>query len=268
MTVTSVNLYANIGSQIATLRKRRKFSQADLAKLLPKKRTQAWISTVESGQRNISALDMFEIAAALGHSIEDLYASAPVQHTASSRLLSNIVNELTSHLPNQSPIYLQRDAGNRDSKPFDYFYTSAGSTGSLFDQSGRLSSYDIPGAVIIERYYTAPRLDPTDVVMYNKALVPRSNPHDRTTDRIMVKLKEPYDGLVVHPALLTTSDEATTTIAGKKPVVFPIGSFEILGVLTIRETLYLPSTRRAIFQQEYGIRKDERLHVQSDSDNY
>lgn len=58
--------------RIAALRKRRKFSQAELAKLLPKKRTQAWISTVESGQRNISALDMFEIATALGYPVEDL----------------------------------------------------------------------------------------------------------------------------------------------------------------------------------------------------
>jgi hypothetical protein len=36
MTITSDTLYANIGSRITALRKRRKFSQADLAKLLPK----------------------------------------------------------------------------------------------------------------------------------------------------------------------------------------------------------------------------------------
>lgn len=266
MTASSDALYANIGSQIAALRKRRRFSQAELAKLLPKKRTQAWISTVESGQRNISAFDMFEIATALGYSIEDLYSSAPIQHKVPPRLLTNIVNELTTNLPNQSPIYLQRDAGNPDAQPFNYFYSGAGSTGSLFDQSGRLSSYDVPGAVIIERYYTAPKLDPTDVVMYNGAIVPRSNPDDQLSDRIMVKLKGPYDGLIVHPCLLTTSDEAATTIAGKKTIVFPLGSFEVLGVLTIRETLYLPSTRRAYLQQEFGIRKDERLNVRLDSD--
>ena len=268
MTATSDALYANIGSRIAALRKRRKFSQSELAKLLPKKRTQAWMSTVESGQRNISAFDMFEIAAALGYSIENLYTSVPIQHQTPPRLLSNIVNELTAHLPNQSPMYLQRDAGNRDAQPFDYFYSSAGSTGSLFDQSRRLSSWDIPGAVVIERYYTAPRLDPTDLVWYNGAIVPRSNPDDQTTDRILIKLKEPYDGLEVHPCLLTTSDEAATTIAGKKTIVFPLDSFEILGVLTLRETLYLPSTRRAFLQQEFGIRKDERLNVQLDSKQY
>jgi transcriptional regulator with XRE-family HTH domain len=265
MTATSNSLYINIGLRIAALRKRRKFSQAELAKLLPKKRTQAWISTVESGQRNISALDMFEIATALGYPVEDLYATAQIHHRIPPRLLGSIVEELTSHLPNQSPIYLQRDIGNPDAQPFNYFYSSAGSTGSLFDQSGRISSYDQPGAVVIERYYAAPRLDPTDVVMYNNAIVPRSNPDEKMTDRILVKLKEPYDGLEVHPCLLTTSGEAATTIERKKTMVFPIGSFEILGVLTIRETLYLPSTRRA-FLQEYGIRKDERQQVELDSD--
>lgn len=260
MTATSNALYTNIGLRIAALRKRRKFSQAELAKLLPKKRTQAWISTVESGNRNISAFDMFEIAAALGHPVEDLYTTAQIHHRVPPRLLDSIVGELTSHLPNQSPIYLQRDTGNPNAQPFNYFYSSAGSTGSLFDQSGRISSYDQPGAIVIERYYAAPKLDPTDVVMYNNAIVPRSNSDEKMADRILVKLKEPYDGMEVHPCLFTTAREAQTTITGKKTITFPIGSFEILGVLTVRETLYLPSTRRA-FLQEYGIIKDEQHQV-------
>jgi hypothetical protein len=154
------------------------------------------VSTVESGQLNISALDMFEIAAALEDSVEDLYTSLTINHKTPPRLLRNIVNELTSHLPNQSPMYLQRDAGNPDAaQAVDYVYSSAGSMGSLFDQSGRKTPYDLSGAIVIERYYAAPKLDPTDIVWYNGALVPRSNPNDQTTDRILVKLKEPYDGL-------------------------------------------------------------------------
>jgi hypothetical protein len=104
------------------------------------------VSTVESGQLNISALDMFEIAAALEDSVEDLYTSLTINHKTPPRLLRNIVNELTSHLPNQSPMYLQRDAGNPDAaQAVDYVYSSAGSMGSLFDQSGRKTPYDLSG---------------------------------------------------------------------------------------------------------------------------
>jgi hypothetical protein len=169
------------------------------------------------------------------------------------------LNELTAHLPNEAPIYLQRDAGNPDADPVDFIYGSPSSTGSLFDHSHSLAAAEVLGAIVIERYYTEPRLEPTDLVTYNGAIAPRPNPDDRVTDRILVKLNEPYDGLTVHPCLITPSGDAETTITGKKTIVFSPKSFEFLGVLTLRRTLYLPSTRRAWLQRNFGIVKDERV---------
>jgi transcriptional regulator with XRE-family HTH domain len=259
MTAASEILYATLGKRIAALRKQNRLSQSELAGLLPQKRTQAWISNIESGQRNISAFDLFEIASALDHSVEYLYATTPVRHGAVPRSLGSILNELTAHLPNEAPIYLQRDAGNPDADPVDFIYGSPSSTGSLFDHSHSLAAAEVLGAIVIERYYTEPRLEPTDLVTYNGAIAPRPNPDDRVTDRILVKLNEPYDGLTVHPCLITPSGDAETTITGKKTIVFSPKSFEFLGVLTLRRTLYLPSTRRAWLQRNFGIVKDERV---------
>jgi transcriptional regulator with XRE-family HTH domain len=81
MTAASEILYATLGKRIAALRKQNRLSQSELAGLLPQKRTQAWISNIESGQRNISAFDLFEIASALDHSVEYLFATTPVRRS-------------------------------------------------------------------------------------------------------------------------------------------------------------------------------------------
>ncbi len=113
--------------------------------------------------------------------------------------------------------------------------------------------------MVVERYYSSPKLDPTDLLTYTGTYVPFPDPDIRATDRVLIKLAEPYDGLHVHPGLIRVSGEVETTITGREPVVFSDDEFEILGVLILRRTHYRTSVVRTWIQRRFGIIKEERL---------
>lgn len=247
------------GRRIAELRKQKGLTQANLAARLSRRRSQAWISNVESGRRNVAASDLFEIAAILESTIGDLFHTLSRIHSSPLRLLRDTVNELDARLPLEMPVYLQRDLGEPDPVPVDYHYTSTATTGPPYDLSHPLLQIGDLSAMVVERYYSSPNLDPTDLLTYSKVSQPQPDPDVRVTDRILVKLNEPHAGLRVHPCLIRPSGEAEMTLSGHQATVFAKGAYEILGVLVLRRSMYRLSNTRKWIQRQFGIEKDERL---------
>ena len=113
--------------------------------------------------------------------------------------------------------------------------------------------------MVIERYYNAPKLDPTDLITYVLDVPPLPDPDSRVTDRVLVKLDKPHAGLTVHPCIIRTSGDVELTLAGHHTAVFEKCSFELLGVLALRRTMYRLSDTRSWIKSRFGIEKDERL---------
>ena len=112
--------------------------------------------------------------------------------------------------------------------------------------------------MVVERYYQRPRLQPSDLIAFNNSMVPVYDPDERVTDRVLIKLYEPYDGIYVHPGLINSSGEVEFEIVGRDPVVFASNEFEFLGVVIWRRTDYRPSLLRTWLQRKFGITKDDR----------
>lgn len=252
-------LYSVIGRRIAELRKQNKLTQADLASRLSRRRTQAWISNVESGRRNVNANDLFEIAGILDTTVGELFDTLSRTHSSPSKSLSDFLNELSARLPIEMPVYLQRDLDKPDPEPIDYQYSSAVPGRSVFNKSRPLAQNGDLSAMVVELYYSSPSLDPTDLLTYSEILIPHPDPDPRVADRILIRLDEPHAGLRVHPCLIRVSGEAETTLSGHPTTVFAEGTFKIIGVLVLRRTLYRSSVIRAWIQRQFGITKDERL---------
>ena len=259
MTVETEILHSLIGRRIAELRKGKGLSQSDLASRLSRRRTQAWVSTVEAGRRNVNISDLFEFAAIFDTTISEL-ADMPFRSSSASPIsVGGLMHELDSRLPIEMPLYLQSDLGEPDAEPIDYQYSSNVPGKSVFNRADPVAQVGNLSAMVVERYYSSPNLDPTDLLTYNRILIPQSDPDVRVADRILVRLKKPHAGLSVHPCLIRSSGEAETTLSGQQTTVFAEDSFEILGVLVLRRTLYRSSVIRTWIQRQYGIVKDERL---------
>ena len=145
MSAETGDLYSILGRRIAEIRKERNLSQRDLASSLTQKRTQAWVSNVESGRRNINAFDLYEIAAVFEIPVSDLFESVPRQPASTPKALSSILNELSAHLPSEIPIYLQREIADPAAVPIDYQYGPIISLGSIFDRSRPFDGKPDPG---------------------------------------------------------------------------------------------------------------------------
>ncbi len=259
MTTETEILYSLIGRRIAELRKHKGLTQAGLASRLSRKRSQVWMSTVESGHRSVNANDLFEIASILEATVGDLYSTLSQTPSSSLKSLRDTVSELDSRLPIEMPVYLQRNLGEKNPTPVDYQYMCKLPEGSVFNTDHAVSQGGNLSAMVVERYYDSPKVEPTDLLTYSDILTPQSDPDGRVTDRILVRLKEPFVGMDVHPCLINPSGDAEMTLSGHQKTVFPAGTYEILGVLVLRRTLYRTSTMRTWIQRQFGIVKDERL---------
>jgi transcriptional regulator with XRE-family HTH domain len=91
-------LYSIIGRRIAEIRKEKNLSQLGLATSLAQKRTQTWVSNVESGRRNINAFDLYEIAAVFEIPVSDLFKSVPQQPASTPKSLLSILSELSAQV--------------------------------------------------------------------------------------------------------------------------------------------------------------------------
>lgn len=252
-------LYSIIGRRISDLRKQKGLSQANLASSLSRKRTQAWVSTVESGRRNLNANDLFEIATILETTVGELFDTLSRSPRMPLRPLNEFLKEFDARLPIEMPVYLQRDLGKPDAEPIDFQYAFSVPGRSVYNTDHPLAQHGSLSEMVVERYYSSPRLDPTDLVTYSGVLRPRSDPDVRAADRVLVRLNEPYAGLSAHPCLIRSSGEVETTLTGHQTVVFAEGDYTVLGVLVVRRTLYTSSATRDWMRRQYGVAKDERL---------
>ena len=262
METSTNNIYTIVGAKIAAMRKERKISQAELAFSLRQKRTQAWMSGVESGRRKLNVSDLHDIATLFGVPVQKLLDSADQEISVLGNSLHKMVDELAERLPLEVPIYLQRDMSDPNTERIDYEYWPIISQGLSLRNNLQDSRHETYRAMVVERYYSFPWMEPTDILVFDERSVPRADTNRQVTDRVVFKTSEPLDGLFVHPGIVTPSGDLETTLTGQKTKVFTPGTFDVLGVLISRRTLYLTSRVRDWLRRKYGIRKDERVFDQ------
>ena len=252
-------LNSTIGRRVADLRKRKGISQSELAFRLARKRTQAWMSNVESGSRSMSAEDLVNVAATLETTVGDLFSHVSNSAGGGPKPLNEFLTELDSHIPLSMPVYLQRDIGKTDKIPIDHHFASQAPSNQIFYSEQLHERIKALSVVVVERYYEEPSLQPSDLVALNRSMSPVYDPDPRLTDRVMIKLNEPYDGIQVHAGLINSSSrEVAFEIVGRDPVVFAVNEYELLGVLIWRRTDYQPSMTRTWIRRKFGIAKDDR----------
>ena len=259
METNTTDIHSIVGAEIAALRKQLKITQAELAFGLPQKRTQAWMSGVESGRRKLNISDLHDIAKIFGVPVQKLFGMAHQTYRAPEDSLHKMVDELAGRLPLEVPIYLQRDLSDPNAERIDYEYWPINSDGSGLNSIHQAAEHQTYRAMVVERYYSAPRLEPTDVLVFDERSVPRADTNRRVTDRVVFKISEPIDGLFVHPGIIRPSGDVESTLSGQKTTVFNPGTFDVLGVLISRRTQYPTSRVRDWLRRKFGIRKDERV---------
>ena len=257
MQIRNENKQLMIGSRLGELRKRKGLSQTQVASKLNPKKTQAWISNVESGSRNINVHDLFEIARILETSIEELFSDLSAFSEKMPKPLSTFIDDISSRLPIEMPLYLQRELDSSHPTPVDYQYASAVPGDAIFSKDHPLAGTGSLSMMVIERYYRSPKLDVTDLITFTEALVPIMDRDTLKTDRVLIKLSEPYDGLLTHPGLIKPNGSVELTLAKNESVVFENDEFVILGVLIMRRTMYRSSVMRRWLHREFDIFKEE-----------
>ena len=252
-------LNSTIGRRVADLRKRKGISQSELAFRLARKRTQAWMSNVESGSRSMSAEDLVNVATSLETTVGELFNNLSNSPVGGPKPLNEFMTELDSRIPIEMPVYLQRDIGKTDKVPIDHHFASQAPSNQIFYSEQLHERIKALSVVVVERYYEEPSLQPSDLVALNSSMSPVYDPDPRLTDRVMIKLNEPYDGIQVHAGLINSSSrEVAFEIVGRDPVVFAVNEYELLGVLIWRRTDYQPSMTRTWIRRKFGIAKDDR----------
>ena len=252
-------LNSTVGRRVADLRKRKGLSQSELASRLARKRTQAWMSNVESGSRSMNSEDLVNVAITLETTVGELFSNVANSTTGGVKPLVEFMSELVTHMPVEVPVYLQQDVGKTDNVPIDYNFASKAPANELFNKVQLRARWKSLSMMVVERYYESPRLQPSDLIAFNNSMAPVYDPDARISDRVLIKLYEPYAGIYVHPGLIKSSGEVEFEIIGRDPVVFASNEFELLGVMVWRRTDYVPSARRTWLQRKFGITKDDRV---------
>jgi len=259
MLTQNESLNLSVGQRISELRKKKGLSQSELASRLSHRRTQAWVSNVESGRRQVAHGDLFEIASILETTLSGFYSYLSPATVSAPKSFSEMLSELEARLPIEMPVYLQSDLGDPDPKPIDFQYSSAVPGRTIFADNHPLTHSGSLKVMIVEQHYTSPKMDPTDLLTFTSAVLPVPDPDDRIAERIIVQLEEPLDGLVVHPGLSKKPGEVEITLSHSEKAVFKGDDYKILGVIAVRRTLYRASIIRTWIQRKHGIIKDERL---------
>jgi transcriptional regulator with XRE-family HTH domain len=266
MLTQNESLKLSMGQRISELRKKKGLSQSALASRLTHRRTQAWVSNVESGRRQVGHGDLFEIASILGTTLSGFYSYLSPVTGSKPKSFSDVLNELEGRLPIEMPVYLQSDLGKPDPEPIDFQYSSAVPGRALFTDNHPLARSGTLAVMVVERHYSNPKMDPTDLLTFSSAVLPVPDPDDRIAERIIVLLSEPLDGLVVHAGISKKPGEVEIKLAGRARVVLKGDDYKILGVVAVRRTLYRSSVVRAWIQRQHGVIKDERLIVSRSDD--
>ncbi len=253
-----------VGQHVEVLRKRLNLTQSQLAQRFNKPRTQAWVSTVESGKVSINVTDLIEIASILGATATDLIYANEGQERPRTHSLNSIIQELNQKSPLELPVYLQRQLSNPASEPIDYQYSSKFSGYTILGDDGSIESVHNQKIMVVERYYAEPLLNITDLLSFSTELIPHADLDTRASDRVIAKFENPYSGLDVHPGIFNIDGSITTQIRGESPLHLKKGSYQILGVLILRRTLYRSSIIRTWLQRQHGLMKIERMGYPQD----
>ena len=128
-------VYKDIGNRINYYRKRRGYNHGEFSKLIPGKRTQSWISSLESGRKRISVDELGNIAEALGVSINSLLGDSFQKSINEANIsIRETVQRLEKIIPTEFPCYLQSELGTKTGRPLMLEYSSIGNlTGSNLD---------------------------------------------------------------------------------------------------------------------------------------
>jgi transcriptional regulator with XRE-family HTH domain len=252
----------SVGPRIAELRKRKGLSQSELASRLSRRRTQSWVSNVESGRHSVNHGDLFEITAILETTLSGFFAYMSQSSGPSSKSLSDMLTDLDRRMPVEMPVYLQSDLGDTDPEPIDYHYGSNIPGRSVFNGNQGLAQSGDLSVMVVERHYNLPKMDPTDLVTYSKAVVPLPDPDDRIADRVLVSVNEMIAGLWVHPALCKAPGEVKIALSRQRAVVLTSDAYSLLGVVVDKRTLYRSSVIRTWIQYRHGIVKQKLLTEQ------
>ena len=258
------NVGMTVGRHVETLRKRLHLTQSQLAQRFNKPRTQAWVSTVESGKVSINVSDLIELASILGASASDLIYANEKQEVPRTHSLNSIIQELNQKSPLELPVYLQRQLSDPHSEPIDYQYSSKFSGYTILGDEGSIESVYNQKIMVVERYYAEPLLNITDLLSFSTDLTPHADLDNRASDRVIAKFDRPYSGLDIHPGTFNIDGSLTTQIRGESPLQIEKDSYEILGVLVMRRTLYRSSIIRTWLQRQHGLMKIERMGYPQD----
>ena len=264
MTRYNQNIGMTVGQHVETLRKQLHLTQSQLAERFYKPRTQAWVSTVESGKVSINVSDLTEIASILGVSATDLIYANEGHEAPHTHSLNSIIQELNQKSPLELPVYLQRQLSNPHSEPIDYQYSSKFSGYTILGDDGSIESVHNQKIMVVERYYAEPLLNITDLLSFSTDLVPHADLDTRASDRVIAKFDRSYSGLDIHPGTFNIDGSLTTQIRGESPLQLKKDSYEILGVLVLRRTLYRSSIIRTWLQRQHGLMKIERMGYPQD----
>ena len=252
-------LNSDIGARISGLRKLKGLSQSDLGARLSRPRTQAWVSNVESGRRQVNHGDLFEITSILDSTLSSFFDFLAPSAGSPSKSFTDTLEELVIRLPIEMPVYLQSELSKTDPVPIDYQYSSAVPGRAIFSDGHPSARSGAMKVMVVERHYHNPKMDPTDLLTFSNTGIPVPDPDDRVADRIVVSLNEPLDGLTVHPGICPAPGQVKISISGQTPIIYSGDEYKILGVVSVRRTLYRTSIIRTWIQRHYGIVKDERL---------
>jgi transcriptional regulator with XRE-family HTH domain len=252
----------SVGPRIAELRKRKGLSQSDLASRLSRRRTQAWVSNVESGRHSVKHGDLFEITAILETTLSGFFSYLSQSPGPTSKSLSDMLADLDRRLPIEMPVYLQSDLGDGDPEPIDYHYGSSVPGKSVFNSGHPMAQSGDLSVMVVERHYNLPKMDPTDLVTYSGAILPVPDPDDRIAERVLVSVNEPLAGLWVHPALCKAPGEVKIALSRQRAVVLTSDAYSLLGVIVDKRTLYRSSVIRTWIQRRHGIIKEKLLTEQ------
>ena len=254
-------VYKDIGNRINYYRKRRGYTQGEFSKLIPGKRTQSWISSLESGKKRISVDELGYIAEVLGVSINSLLGDSFQSINESNISIRETVQRLEKIIPSEFPCYLQSELGTNTGKPLMLEYSSVRNlTGSNLDnQTEDFTGYIF--SMTVECYYDLPFFDPTDMAIYRTDSMPSASTNDPIRgERIVIQLKnESISGCSYHLATLTVDGYAHLKLSSWDDIrTINRADYNLIGTIMSRRTFYNYSVYRHWLLQSKGLHKEER----------
>lgn len=254
-------VYKDIGNRINYYRKRKGYNQGEFSKLIPGKRTQSWISSLESGRKRISVDELGYIADALGVNINALIGDSFQSMDESNVSIRETVQKLGKIIPTEIPCYLQSELGRDKSKPLMLEYSSVGSIyGSNLDTQAE-DYFGCIFAMAVECYYDLPFFDPTDMAIYRTDSMPSATTKDPIRgERIVIQLKnESFSGSSYHLATLTVDGYAHVKLSNWSEIrTINRTDYNLIGTIMSRRTFYNYSVYRHWLAQSKGLHKEER----------